>query len=206
MCGRFTQTKASLEKAEQLVNIDLPPLFQGRYNIAPTQPVAAIRTEVPDRITSSTWGFPAPQGTLVINARMETLREKPLFRNLLEDRRCLILADGFYEWKAKQPYYFQLPDRALFAFAGLWRPRADDPATNECVIITRPAGPEVKPIHDRMPVILRPDAWPDWIREFRLPGKPPGLTARPVSPRVNRVANDDPSCIDPAPEQGDLFA
>ena len=206
MCGRFTQTKPNLEKIEGLANIDLPPLFQGRYNIAPSQPVAVVHSQVPDAVISSSWGFPVPQGSLVINARMETLQEKSLFSHLLDAHRCLILADGFYEWKDRQPYYFQLPDQSLFAFAGLWRPRADDPGRNECVIVTRAAGPDVKPIHDRMPVILRPEAWPEWIGGFRLPDTPPGLTARPVSKRVNKVINDDPLCIKPSPVQGDLFS
>ena len=205
MCGRFTQTKSRDEVLAELEAIDLPPLFEGRYNIAPTQPVAAIQTGSPGTVTAIDWGFPIPQGSLVINARSETIREKPLFRDLLDSRRCLILSDGFYEWKGKQPYYFQLPDRHLFGFAGLWRPQAEKPKKSECVIITRPAETTVKPIHERMPVILRPDEWNGWIEGFRIPDTPPELTARPVSMRVNKVANDDPSLIEQAPVQGDLF-
>lgn len=202
MCGRFTQTKTAVERIRALADIDLPPLFRGRYNVAPTQTVATIRAEAPTAVHPSVWGFTAPAGP-VINARLETLGEKPLFRGLLERNRCLIPADGFYEWKGKQPWYFQLPDRSLFAFAGLWRPRHTAPDESECVIITRAAGPAVEPIHSRMPVILPPESWPLWLGGFRLP-EPPSLEGRPVSPRVNRVINDDPSCIEP-PEQGELF-
>ena len=198
---------AVAEHRAEMEAIALPPLFERRYNIAPTQPVAAIQTGSPGTVAAIDWGFPIPKGSLVINARSETIREKPLFRDLLDTRRCLILSDGFYEWKEKQPYYFQLPDRALFGFAGLWRPKAASAkgAESECVIITRSAATTVKPIHERMPVILRPDEWNGWIEGFRIPDAPPELTARPVSPRVNKVANDDPSLIEQAPVQGDLF-
>ncbi len=203
MCGRFTQTKSRKEVLEQLAGIELPPLFHGRYNIAPAQTVATIRTD--GRVAECRWGFNHPKSTApIINARMETLAERPMFRDLLSAHRCLIPADGFYEWKGKQPYYFQTLEKKLFAFAGLWR---DD----RCVIITRAADANMQGIHHRMPVVIEPTDWTRWLTS---PSTDPCSTfnilrfspARPVSRRVNKVANDDPACLDPADEQTDLFA
>ena len=180
-----------------LGEIELPPLFYGRYNIAPTQKVAIIRQNTPDRADECIWGFDPPQsGAPIINARFETLAERPMFKNLIAGNRCLIPADGFYEWKGKQAYYFQLPDRQLFAFAGLCR---DD----RCTIITRSADAGMQGIHDRMPVMLPFGHWNDWLAGFQLP-PPQVLTLRPVSSRVNKVRNDDPDCLAPAEVQTDL--
>ena len=203
MCGRFTQTKSRQEELETLGDIELPPLFQGRYNIAPTQTVAIVRQNDPHRATECIWGFRNPKSTsVIINARSKTLHERPLFKSLLTAHRCLIPADGFYEWKGKLPYYFQLLNKQLFAFAGLWR---DD----RCVILTRAANKSMQGIHDRMPVILEPADWQKWIT---IPSAVPcsifdiqySLIARPVSRRVNKVANDDVACINAADEQIDL--
>jgi len=218
MCGRFTQTKSRKEVLEQLGGIELPPLFHGRYNIAPAQRIAIIRTD--GHVTECHWGFDHPKSTSpIINARIETLSERPMFKDLLSAHRCLIPADGFYEWKDKQPYYFQLAGRGeasrsrttppLFAFAGLWR---DD----HCVIITRAADQNMQGIHDRMPIILPSNQWNRWLSanqdvqsrctivHLDCTSEPPPLTARPVSRRVNKVANDDPACLAPADEQIDL--
>ncbi len=211
MCGRFTQTKSRKEVLEQLGGIELPPLFHGRYNIAPTQKIATLRTD--GRVAECRWGFDHPKSAApIINARIETLAERPMFKDLLSAHRCLIPADGFYEWKGRQPYYFQLAGRGeasrsrttppLFAFAGLWR---DD----RCVIITRAADANMQGIHHRMPVILEPADWQRWIAS---PSAVPcslfdirySLTAHPVSRRVNKVANDDPACLGPGEEQIDL--
>ena len=198
MCGRFTQTKSRKEALEALGDIELPPLFHGRYNIAPTQKVAIVRSNTPDRADECVWGFENPRSAApVINARSETLTERPMFAPLLAAHRCLIPADGFYEWKNRQPYYFQLPQRQLFAFAGLWH-------NDRCVIITRAADATMHGIHHRMPVILPSKEWEIWIEGFHSFGEPPKLTIRPVSRRVNKVANDDPACLAPADEQIDL--
>ncbi len=203
MCGRFTQTKSRKEELAALGGIELPPLFQGRYNIAPTQNVAIIRSHAPNRADESRWGFDNPHSASpIINARSETLTERPMFKDLLTTNRCLIPADGFYEWKGKQPYYFQLLKKQIFAFAGLWR---DD----RCVIITRAADANMQGIHHRMPVIIESADWKKWLTD---PSAVLGSAsntlrfspARPVSRRVNKVANDDPACIDPADEQIDL--
>lgn len=206
MCGRFTQTKSHAEALEALGEIELPPLFCGRYNIAPTQPVAVIRQDMPTRAEECIWGFEHPHsGAPIINARSETLDVRPMFRDLLSLNRCLIPADGFYEWKDKQPYYFQLPDRQLFAFAGLWR-------NGRCTIITRAADANMQGIHDRMPVILPPGRWKTWFDTSHnvtsvltiVSTDVTPLVVYPVSHRVNKVANDDPSCLIRAAVQTDL--
>lgn len=199
MCGRFTQTKSREEVIEALGEIELPPLFLGRYNIAPTQKTVIFRQNPEIHAEESIWGFENPRsGSPIINARSETLTERPMFKDLLQTNRCLVPADGFYEWKGKQPYYFQLPDQALFAFAGLWR-------NGRCVIITRAADKNMQGIHDRMPIILTQSNWASWLRRYSIQDPAPVLTARPVSRRVNSVANDDPECIEPGQQQGELF-
>lgn len=197
MCGRFTQTKSRQEVLAQLGDLELPPLFHGRYNIAPTQSIAVIRQATPHRADACIWGFPNPKSTTpIINARSETLNERPMFKDLPTNNRCLIPADGFYEWKGKQPYYFQPLEKKLFAFAGLWR-------NDRCVIITRAADANMRGIHPRMPVIIPVNDWKLWLGHPWLT-EPPELIARPVSRRVNTVANDDPACLEPADEQIDL--
>jgi putative SOS response-associated peptidase YedK len=198
MCGRFTQTKSRKETLDALGDIELPPLFHRRYNIAPTQQVAIIRSDNPARATESRWGFDNPKSSsTIINAKCETLTERPLLKGLVAAHRCLIPADGFYEWKGKRPYYFQRPEKELFALAGLFR-------NDRFVIITRAADANMQGIHHRMPIILPINDWNHWLKQGRMP-ESATLTSRPVSCRVNKVANDDPSCLDPADEQIDLF-
>ena len=211
MCGRFTQTKSRKEALEELGGIELPPLFHGRYNIAPTQKVSVIRQHKPVCAEECIWGFENPRsGAPIINARSETLAERPMFKNLLCTNRCLIPADGFYEWKDRQPYYFQTLEKKLFAFAGLWR-------NDRCVVITRAADKNMQGIHHRMPVILESGQWKKWLTtpsdiksrltivNLDLTRPPPTLAGRPVSRRVNKVANDDPACIEQAAVQSNLF-
>ena len=199
MCGRFTQTKSRKEVLESLGDIELPPLFHGRYNIAPSQKVAIIRASHPQRVHECIWGFTNPKSSApIINARSETVTERPMFKNLISSSRCLIPADGFYEWKGKQPYYFQLHRKQLFAFAGLWN-------RDRCVIMTRAADQNMQGIHHRMPMILPADRWKSYLSNSELIPDVPTLTARPVSRRVNKVIHDDPSCIRAGDEQIDLF-
>jgi putative SOS response-associated peptidase YedK len=198
MCGRFTQTKSREEVLEELGGIELPPLFLGRYNVAPTQKVPVIRQDNPFYAEQYIWGFENPQSRApIINARFETLSERPMFKDLLARNRCIIPADGFYEWKGRQPYYFQLPDKQLFGFAGLWR-------ADRCIIITRAADDNMQGIHDRMPVILTHDDWASWLDRFAFQEDAPALAARPVSRRANAVANDDPECLSAGEVQTDL--
>ncbi|HET8647235.1 MAG TPA: SOS response-associated peptidase, partial [Vicinamibacteria bacterium] len=164
-------------------------------------------------------------GPLLINARAETVASRPAFRDAFASRRCLVPADGFFEWKrlgsTRQPYRICRPDRRPFAFAGLWQPAEDGPGETcgTCAILTTVPNELVRGIHDRMPVILAPRQFDLWLApgsprsaltELLRPAPEGELTAYPVSPRVNRTANDDPSCLEPAPEiagdpQGRLF-
>ncbi len=179
---------------EELGGIELPPLFLGRYNVAPTQKVAVIHPNQPARAVESIWGFANPRsGAPIINARCETLAERPMFKDLLTENRCLIPADGFYEWKGRQPYYFQLPDQTLFAFAGLWR-------DGRCVIITRAADDNMQGIHDRMPVILPRNNWNRWMEgAHRAPilseVEGPTLASALMSRRVKSDSHDDQDCL-----------
>ncbi len=197
MCGRFTQTKSRKEVLEAMDDIELPPLFHGRYNVAPTQEVAVIKQSTTLHSQKCLWGFDNPHNTsTVINARSETLLERPMFKDLLTTNRCLIPADGFYEWKGKQPYYLQTTGKILFAFAGLWR-------NDRCVILTRKADSNMQGIHDRMPIIFTPALWEEWLSGYLLPD-PIDLNARPVSRLVNKVTNDNLGCLDSGEVQTDL--
>src|SRR6185436_14809477 len=162
MCGRFTLRRPmNLAVGQLMLDLsDLPP----RYNIAPTQTVAVVRDRNVDQLR---WGLiprwakkPIPQ----INARSDTVASKPAFRDAFQNRRCLILADGYYEWKqigkAKQPYLFEYPDQRLFAFAGIWETWQE---TDTCAIITTDANELGMPIHDRMPLILDPRDYEAWL-------------------------------------------
>jgi putative SOS response-associated peptidase YedK len=190
------------------------------YNVAPTQKVAAVR--LPDsrrELVSLRWGLiPSwaedPKiGSRLINARAETAADKPSFRAAFRTRRCLLPADGFYEWQklagGKQPFYFRRRDGRPFAFAGLWeqwRNPADE-IIESCTILTTAANAVVRPVHDRMPVILDPAAYDRWldpnVRQAELvqpllrPCREEDLVAYAVSPWVNNPKNDDARCVAP---------
>jgi putative SOS response-associated peptidase YedK len=243
MCGRFTAAAPPELIAEAFDLSELPNL-EPRYNIAPTQEVPVVR-DLPQgggrRLDLLRWGLipygtdpTAPAGAgVLINARAETVDEKPSFRTAFLRRRCLVVSDGFYEWKrlpgGKQPYYLKLRSGRPFGFAGLWdrwEPEDREPVES-CTILTTEPNSLVRPIHDRMPVILGPDAYDLWLdptpgRTARLKGllRPFGddeMVAFPVSPLVNRTENDSPECIEalrdapaapeaPQAEQGELFS
>ncbi len=222
MCGRYFLT-APGEVLAELFELDEKPPIKPRYNIAPTQEVAIVRARPAGgrELAFVHWGL-VPHwakergiGNRMINARAETLAEKPAFRDSFKRHRCLIPADGFYEWQkvgaAKQPWLVRRRDGAPFAFAGLWS-RWRDPAGPESLdstaIVTTNANPLVAPIHDRMPVILPPESWASWLDPgshdrvrldpLLIPFDPAAMEAFPVSRRVNRPANDDPACLEPA--------
>ena len=226
MCGRFTQRMSWQELHEQMDLVGTPLNLRPRYNIAPSQDVAAVRGSDNGRALSMLrWGLiPAwtkdpAIGHKLINARSETAAEKPSFRSAYRHRRCLIPADGFYEWrregKTRRPWLFTLKDGAPFAFAGLWETwtvpedaaltgslaeRGPGDAVETCTILTTAANETVAAVHGRMPVILPPDAWDAWLagEDVPLAPYPAGdMTAHPVSTHVNRPANDDPRCIEP---------
>ncbi len=225
MCGRFSLT-TPLEMLIEVFGLpapdfDLPP----RYNIAPTQPVAAVLGG-PRRLEMLRWGLVPPWaddpaiGSRMINARAETLRDKPSFRAPLRHRRCLVLADGFFEWshqgRSRIPHHIRLDDAAPMAFAGLWErwQRPGRAPITSCTIITTAANEVVAPIHDRMPVILDARGCDRWLADdepgaaqlaaLLVPRPARGMVAVQVSSRVNSVAHDDPGCTDPVPVQQDL--
>ena len=181
MCGRFV-SKAEKKKIEKEFNVKIgdESLTAPRFNIAPTQMIAAI-AEIKNlrEVSPFKWGL-VPSwakddsiGNKLINARAETLREKPPFREAFRSRRCIIPASGFYEWQktskgVKQPFYFYLKDKEIFGFAGLWEEWLDKETgelTETCTIITTEANEVLKPIHDRMPVILKNDDYDFWLDE-----------------------------------------
>ena len=220
MCGRYTLTdpdprllRFRFGLAEE-ARIEQEP----RYNVAPTDPVLAIRlNEKGEREPGALrWGliphYSDPDGfdRLLINARAETVAEYPAFRDAFQTRRCLIVADGFYEWRetelGKKPVWITRPSRELFAFAGLWAKakRADGSAVHSCAIVTCRPGEVVAPIHDRMPVILEPEAESVWLDPqtgeaelMRLLAPTDALTVTEVSDAVNDVRQDGPALIEP---------
>jgi putative SOS response-associated peptidase YedK len=221
MCGRYTLTdpdprllrfRFGLRETAEIVR---PP----RFNIAPTDPVLAIRRDgeggrEPGMLR---WGLiphyadPEAFDRLLINARAETVAEAPAFRDAFADGyRCLVVADGFYEWRqgetGKQPVWITRPDRAPFAFAGLWAraKRAEGPDLHSCAIVTCAPGEVVAPIHDRMPVILDPASEGAWLDPDGEPGDLLGLlrptdelTVTEVSDAVNDVREDGPHLLEP---------
>lgn len=220
MCGRYTLATDPWKLAE-LLELEQAPELRPRYNIAPTQAVAALRLNDRGRreLVRLRWGLvpswakdPA-MGNKLINARAETVAGKPAFRAAFKRRRCLLPADGFYEWKrldgGKQPYRIHLADGGPFCFAGLWEHwrGADEQTLETCTIITTAANATVSPLHDRMPVILDPadyglwldvdGAGPDDLQALLEPYPAGAMAAYPVSPRVNNPRHDAPDCVAP---------
>jgi putative SOS response-associated peptidase YedK len=217
MCGRFSQSKTAemLIKAFQL---STTPSWQPRYNIAPTQDVPTV-LYVPDQpgrqFKLLRWGLipgwskDLSIGYKLINARAETLTEKPAFRSAFKRHRCLILADGFYEWQRlngkKQPYYFRLANEQPFAFAGLWeRWQKDETTIESCTIITTQANALLRPVHDRMPVVLEPETYDPWLdpststeqlQSLLRPYNSQAMEGYPVSSLVNSPSNESPNCL-----------
>jgi putative SOS response-associated peptidase YedK len=225
MCGRFLASKSPEEVARWFRTRNPVPNAPSRYNVAPSQDVLVVRFNPETRerqLDPLRWGLvpywakDVKIGYSLINAKAETVAEKAAFREAFNARRCIIPADGFYEWqtipgtKTKQPYCIAMKDRGLFGFAGLWE-RWKDRASGEVVrsfsIITTTPNEVCSPIHDRMPVILDPESYARWLGEeptepVRLLGmlKPfpaERMEAFPVGPRVGNVKNDDPALIEP---------
>lgn len=219
MCGRYRLT-AKERYIRDHFGLDDDPAWTPRWNIAPTQPIPTIRqhrSETKRTFGLMRWGLvphwaKEPSIALkTINAMSETAAEKPAFRDAMRWRRCLIPADGFYEWlkigrREKQPYNMGMIDDALFAFAGLWE-RWRSPAGEEvqtCTILTTEPNVLVAPIHDRMPVILRPEDYELWldpgvvnpnrVSDCLQPFDARLMKKYPVSARVNRSENDGPEC------------
>ncbi len=218
MCGRFSFATPS-EVVEEVFGVDASSLGGPRYNIAPTQQVAVVRwREGRRQLAWVQWGLipgwakERSIGARLINARAETAAEKPAFRGAFKARRCLVPADGFYEWvrqgTGKQPYFITFQDGRPFAFAGLWELwSGGGEAVESCTLLTTAPNQVVAPLHDRMPAILPPEHWPLWldpeVRDPRAvqpllrPHPPQGMVAWPVSTRVNSPRFDDPACRQP---------
>jgi putative SOS response-associated peptidase YedK len=222
MCGRFTLTVDANTIQTYFPWLEhVPQQLAPRYNIAPTQPIAAVPNDGRNAVDHFVWGlipFWAKDpsiGSRMINARSETLAEKNSFKNPYKRRRCLILADGFYEWtkvpgqKTKQPYYLRMEDGAPFAFAGLWEEwqSPEGSQLRSATIITTEPNPLVAKVHNRMPVILHPDDYALWLSPDE---QPPSalqhlltafpaeeMVAYPVSTMVNSPANESPENIAP---------
>ncbi len=218
MCGRFT-LRTPMNKVAELFGADETPNSEPRYNVAPTQPVAAIRigsAAETREIVFLRWGL-IPHwaddpsiGNRMINARAETVSSKPSFRQAFKKRRCLVVADGFYEWQKvdgkKQPFYIHLKDDQPFGFAGLWeRWSGKGEEIQSCTIITTEPNELMKPIHNRMPVIVQQEDYDRWLNPAFEDGKalqqvlrryPTELMAAyPVSTLVNNPRNDVAECI-----------
>ena len=225
MCGRFTLRTPTpvLIKTFRLSNVaddaqDLPP----RYNVAPTQQIAVVRNddEARRQLVNMRWGlvpFWAKDksiGNRMINARCETVAEKPAFRAALRQRRCLVLADGYYEWQKvgakKQPYWIRMEDDRPFAMAGLWESWRDAEAKENhpllsCTIITTDSNDLTHDLHDRMPVILEPDDWDAWldvtiadtdtVQALLRPYESDVMRMDPVSTHVNNARHEGPECV-----------
>lgn len=221
MCGRFTIAFDIGDLSDELGIAEIPDDWQPRYNVAPSQPVLAVTDATTRKAEWLRWGLvpswakDAAIGNRMINARAETLGEKPSFRTAFQKRRCMILADGFYEWQKpasgkgkSQPYYFRRKDGKPFAFAGLWevwQPDGDAEALKTCTIITTSANDIVAPVHDRMPVILATNDAFNWVsggsgvdlHGLLVPFNPQMLEAYPVGLYVNNPAVDSRVCIEP---------
>ena len=229
MCGRFGQFAPSETIAAQFDTDALPDLSP-RYNVAPTQPVVAIRAGENDRsrrLSVLHWGLIPPWSkdasgsARLINARAETVFDKPAFRRAARRRRTIIPANGFYEWERtqgprnKKPFYIELASGRLLALAGLWETwEGPEGWIESCTILTCPANELIAGLHDRMPVILPPEAFeiwldpgagdPDILRPWLNPYPSGEMSLRPVGNYVNKVSNEGPRCLE-GPAQGEIL-
>jgi putative SOS response-associated peptidase YedK len=224
MCGRYTLTSQDDVAAAMQLAIAEPAepseWWRPRFNIAPTQPAPVVpNRDGPRHLEMMRWGLVPPWSkdlsgsARMINARVETAATSKAFRDALLRRRCLVVADGFFEWRTegpkKVPLHIRRDDRRPFAFAGLWeRWKGPDGWVLSFTILTCAPNRLVAPVHDRMPIVLPPDAYAAWLTPGELPPAevaallapwtPEGWSVVEVSPRVNSPANDDPACLEPA--------
>lgn len=219
MCGRYTLKTPVSVLAERFEIEDSPSSITPSYNIAPTQQVATVLAENGKRKLEMlhwglipSWAKDPEVGNRMINARAETVAEKPSYRKAFQERRCLILADGFYEWQktdnGKQPFYIRMQDESPFAFAGLWESWRNGREIRSCTIITTAPNELAAPIHNRMPVILNPGDYEMWLdpdfderdplTSLLKPYPADVMEAYPVSRRVNKPSNNEPGVIEPA--------
>jgi len=229
MCGRFSQAQIA-ELDREVFELLSVPRLEPRYNIAPTQDAAVVRVGgtreremVPLRWgLIPAWAKDPTIGNRMINARAETLAEKPAFRDAFAERRCLVPADGFYEWEKlrdrKQPHYIRVGGGQVFAFAGLWErwwDRASGERRETFTIVTTEPNALLEPIHNRMPVIIAPESYGRWLdpenrdpeslADLLVPYPPERMSAYPVSTYVNKPDNEGPECVQPVDRQEDLL-
>lgn len=220
MCGRYTII-AKAEEIEKRFNVEVPKAYTPRYNAAPSQILPIITNQNPDGLSFFHWGLipgwakDKSISSKLINARSETITEKASFKNAVKQRRCLVLADSFYEWKqsgkkSKIPYRIFLSSKELFSFAGLWEEYEDDDQNtiHTFTIITTKANEAISQIHNRMPVILEQKNEKSWLDssipteehiKLLLPYREDQISYHTISPMVNKVSNDSPQLIVPAP-------
>ncbi len=223
MCGRFT-LKTPVETLAEVFELPTAPELPPRFNIAPSEAVAAVRVagaEPLRELALLRWGLVPPWadepkvGSRMINARAETVATNGAFRSAFRRRRCLVPADGFYEWQrqehGKQPFYIHMRDDAPFAFAGLWEvwEGKDGTVLETCTVITTEPNELMQPIHNRMPVILDQADYARWLdprmndpeslKAFLRPFPSEKMAAYPVSRLVNSPSNDAPECLAPLP-------
>ena len=230
MCGRFTLF-ASPGEITTLFDLPEEPILAPRYNVAPTQPVGLVRMDPKSEQREwaltlwgliPSWSKDPSMGALMINARSETVTEKPAFRAAFKRRRCLVPISGFYEWqklpKGKQPFYITARDEKPLAVAGLWEywEGADGSALESCTLLTTAANEKLSMLHDRMPVFVAPEDFGQWLGSGRdetpqtlnqlqhllRPYPDEALVTYPVSTFVNRAGNEGASCIEPLVEHG----
>lgn len=220
MCGRYTII-AKAEEIERQFKVEVPEYYIPNYNAAPTQTLPVITNQNSKILSFYKWGFPLPNmrsdttAPFIINTRSETLRDKQIFKKNLKSQRCLIIADGFYEWKKQAkgvriPYRFITDPESLIAFAGIWEVtlNEDNESIHSFSIITTPANNIVKPLHNRMPAILTDKAAQLWLNndidtlkllEALKPFPELKTISYPVSKRVNSIKNNDPDIIKSTP-------
>jgi putative SOS response-associated peptidase YedK len=240
MCGRFVSARKRLELLEKFA-AERDSVGEDRnpdYNVAPTKRIYTVLQHKPDEARElrlvrwglvPTWAKSTSGGARMINARAETVAVKPAFRSAFKRRRCLIPADGYYEWqtvdKAKQPYYIYRTDGGILAFAGIYELWRDESVPDDhenawywsAAIITTDATDDIGRIHDRTPMVITPDSWADWLdpanndKEVLLATMLPatssgagGLTSYPVSTAVNSVRNNGPTLVEPLGDAGSL--
>jgi putative SOS response-associated peptidase YedK len=219
MCGRYTLKTPAGVLTERFDIEESSTSITSSYNIAPTQQVATVLAENGKRKLEMlhwglipSWAKDPKVGNRMINARAETVAEKPSYRKAFQERRCLIVADGFYEWQktdnGKQPFYIRMEDESPFAFAGLWESWRNGGEIRSCTIITTTPNELAASIHNRMPVILHPEDYDMWLdpdfeeREpltsLLKPFPAEAMEAYPVSRRINKPANNDAGVVEPA--------
>jgi putative SOS response-associated peptidase YedK len=221
MCGRFALTVDPTDLEEAFPDFSFPPQYAPRYNVAPTQPILAVPNDGSGKANFFVWGL-IPSwakdpsiGSRMINARAETLAEKPAFRSAYKYHRCLIFADGFFEWQAqpgsktKLPHFIRLQSGKPFAFAGLWEhwQSPEGSEVRSATIITTEPNRLMASIHNRMPVILPPDAYAQWLdpaprqaadlQTLLVPYPAESMRAYPISTLVNKPENDRPEVVLP---------